>query len=274
MNRIVIYPTSYVIWGSRAKSHSMGSLARVGVSLLGLTLILSGIRFSFLFGKGKKKPDFGTDRAQPGPEAATPASATVLEVGDSTNTNSGELRTTLRLQVDPPFGPSYETLTLWHIQPAHAADVQAGKKLDIKIDQKNPQVIYPDGSLDWAFQRDPHEIRADKFYGLSRSIDKNTAEHMLRGMPAVARIVEVGSSYNMKNWGTMVALRLEITPPSGSPYRIVSQWEVQPTYVDQMKVGNTFDIKIDVQNPKVIFPVAPWALQTYLEEFTDEDMDN
>ncbi len=249
-------------------------LARMAICALGLSLALFGPLFSFLFGKGKKKPETVSERSEAGPVAAAPATATVLEVGDSTNTNAGELKTSLRLQIDPPFGPSYEALTIWYIQPAHAADVQVGKRLAVEIDQKNPQVIYPDDSLDWAFQRDARPVPPEHFYGLSRSIDKNTAARMLRATPASAKIVEVGNSYNMRGWGTSVALRLEVTPSNGSPYQVISLWEVQPPFIDQMKVGNTLAIKIDAQNPKVIFPAAGWALQTYLKEYTEDDMEN
>ncbi len=253
---------------------AVGPLVRIGVSGLGLSLILFGACFSFLFNKGKKKPESAADRSEAGAVAAGPATATVLEVGDSTNTNAGELKTSLRLQIDPSFGASYEALTIWYIQPAHATDVQVGKKLAIKIDQKNPQVIYPDDSLDWAFQRDARPVQPEHFYGLSRTMDKGTAARMVRATLASAKIIEVGNSYNMKGWGTSVALRLEVTPPAGAPYQVISVWEVEPPFLDQMRAGNTLAIKIDAQNPKVVFPAAAWARQTYLKEYTEDDMEN
>ncbi len=251
-----------------------GSLARVGVYALALPLVLFATLFSFLFNKGNKKPQPAPERSASGAGGVTPATATVLEVGDSTNTSAGELKTSLRLQIDPESGPSYEALTIWHIQPAHASDVQLGKKLAIKIDQKNPQVIYPDDSLDWASQRDGHPVRSENFYGLSRNIDRGTAARMVRATPASAKIIQVGNSYNMEHWGTSVSLRLEVAPPGGSPYQIISVWEVQPPFLDQIKAGNTLAIKIDAQNPKVIFPAAAWARQMYLKEYTEDDMEN
>jgi len=92
---------------------------------------------------------------------------------------------------------------------------------------------------------------------------------------ASAKIIELGSSYNSRNYGTMsVAMRLEVTPASGQPYQTISVWEIEPVHASEMQVGNSFPVKVDVKNPKIIFPDLHWAQQPDTMEFNEDDMTN
>jgi hypothetical protein len=90
---------------------------------------------------------------------------------------------------------------------------------------------------------------------------------------ATVTVVEVGSSYVSKNYGvTMATLRLEVSPASGAPYRIISEWEVQPAYIGEIQVGKSIPVKVDAQNPKIVFPAVAWAKQYSLDEGVEEDL--
>lgn len=249
-------------------------MAPVSAYGLGLLSFLLAIGLFNLFAKGDKKPqDVPARLAQ-----ATLATAKVIEVRNThtpSTINDEDLRVAMRLEVDPPFGPSYQTISIWHIQPAHVPDVKAGQTLSVKIDQQNPKIIFPDESLSWASQRDAREMGESDLYGLTQKLDKGTRARFDQSLPASAQVIEVGNSYNERSgYGMSVALRLQVTPADGSPYPVISVWEVQPTHAEDIQVGKTLEIRIDKQNPKVIFPVADWALQTYLKEYTEDDMEN
>lgn len=90
-----------------------------------------------------------------------------------------------------------------------------------------------------------------------------------------ARIVEVGSSYTSRTSGeTSVAVRLAITDAAGSAYEAISVWEVQPAHLADVQVGKLVPVKVERQNPKIIFPDVPWASQSGASEFDEEDMTN
>lgn len=92
---------------------------------------------------------------------------------------------------------------------------------------------------------------------------------------ATAKVIALGNSYVSRTYGSMsVGLRLEITPPFGEPYQVISVWEVQPIHVPEVQVGKTIPVKVDAKNPKVIYPDVPWAEQPDPTEFTEDDFAN
>jgi hypothetical protein len=214
-------------------------------------------------------------------EKATPGTGKVIEVGDSESSRDGDVFVALRLEVTPAGGAPYPVISLWYIKPTHQKDVQPGSVLDIMIDRENPRVIYPAKHLRWA--RQPiwqHEYGEERFRRKVR-LDKKTQARIDIAIPASARIVEVGNSYASTTVGsTSVAMRLEVTPPAGAgypggtPYPVISVWEVQPTQASEMRAGKVLNVRIDAQNPQVIYSGEPWATQTYTKEYTQADMEN
>ena len=121
------------------------------------------------------------------------------------------------------------------------------------------------------FLDDPHVIVVGR---ANRSM-KEYPKRLAQAIPAEAKIIEVGNSYNERNYGQMsVAMRLEITPEFGQPYQTISVWEIEPAHAHEIRVGKTLPIKIDKQNPKVIFSNVQWGSQTYLKEYNEDDMLN
>lgn len=110
---------------------------------------------------------------------------------------------------------------------------------------------------------------------LSRKSSQDDAIIQQATPGAVAKVIEVGASSVSRNYGDMsVALRLEVTPAYGQPYETISVWEIQPAQVNQVQVGQSVPIKVDVKNPKIIYPDVPWASQPWRGEFTEDDMEN
>jgi len=65
-------------------------------------------------------------------ETATPGVAKILEVGASAE-GAGGMDVVLRLEVTPQFGESFNAITVWSVEPAHFAEIQAGKSITVKI---------------------------------------------------------------------------------------------------------------------------------------------
>ncbi len=110
----------------------------------------------------------------------------------------------------------------------------------------------------------------------SRNSTKADELRIKQAIPgATAKVVALGNSYASKRYGTMsVGLRLEIMPPSGEPYPIISVWEIQPAHAPDVQVGCTIPVKVDAQNPKIIYPDVPWAEQPDPTEFNEDDFEN
>jgi hypothetical protein len=92
---------------------------------------------------------------------------------------------------------------------------------------------------------------------------------------STAKVIALGNSYVSRTYGSMsVGLRLEITPPFGESYQVISVWEIQPVHAPEVQVGKTFPVKVDAKNPKIIYPDVPWAEQPDPTEFTEDDFAN
>jgi hypothetical protein len=56
-----------------------------------------------------------------------------------------------------------------------------------------------------------------------------------------------------------VELTLEVTPHAGTTYRAHTNWLVDITALGFIQQGQETPVKIDVENPKIIYPNSPWA---------------
>jgi hypothetical protein len=88
-------------------------------------------------------------------ETATPGEAKIIEVGASAKGADG-MDVVLRLEVTPRFGESFNATTVWSVEPAHMAEIQARKSVPVKIAEiqsdksktKKFRSIFPD--VAWA----------------------------------------------------------------------------------------------------------------------------
>lgn len=82
-----------------------------------------------------------------------------------------------------------------------------------------------------------------------------------RATPAQATITayeEIGLSQKSTR-GKRVAIRftLNVEPTGKPPYTTTSCWDVLPMGIPQVQVGKTVAVKIDADDPKVVYPDIP-----------------
>lgn len=101
-----------------------------------------------------------------------------------------------------------------------------------------------------------------------QTAEKETAvktKRLQKALAAQATVVQVGQSRNTQGQGAIwVRLCLEVAPPSGAPYQVTVPWEVQPTAISQIQAGKKVSVKIDRENPKIIYPRVNWAEFSWL----------
>ena len=73
---------------------------------------------------------------------AAKATARIVKVGHSSNTRYGKISVFLTIEVEPPAGSPYEVATEWWVNPADASKLEVGRTLAVKIDARDPKVIY------------------------------------------------------------------------------------------------------------------------------------
>jgi hypothetical protein len=114
------------------------------------------------------------------------------------------------------------------------------------------------------------------YFVRSGRTEKALAGRMAQARPgAMAKVIELGSSYASRNYGDVsVAMRLEVVPAFGPAYQTISVWQIQPIHVTEVQVGKSLPVKVDAQNPKIIYPDVPWATQPDTTEFNEDDMTN
>lgn len=84
-------------------------------------------------------------------------------------------------------------------------------------------------------------------------------------LPADAKVVQVGRSQTLKNQGTVVVrLRLEIHRPEQSPYQATTAWEVGPAHIPKIQEGQSVAVKIDQDDPNIIYPRVSWAEYSWI----------
>lgn len=62
-------------------------------------------------------------------------------------------------------------------------------------------------------------------------------------------------SYGMRQ--LKVDLRLEVEAPSGEKYQVKTAWLVDEDVMPQIQPGASVSVKIDVEDPKIIYPNMP-----------------
>ncbi len=87
---------------------------------------------------------------------ALPAKARIIKIGHSSSSATyGDVLVHLTFEVMPPSGSPYELATECSIEPASVSKLEEGKVLNIKIDPKNPKVIFSSESWARALGQEP-----------------------------------------------------------------------------------------------------------------------
>ncbi len=73
-----------------------------------------------------------------------------------------------------------------------------------------------------------------------------------------ARGGTIGSESGVSNWARY-ELSLEVTPPGGAPYYTRTTWLVEIARMSMLQPGQQLSVKIDQQDPNLIYPNADWA---------------
>lgn len=112
---------------------------------------------------------------------------------------------------------------------------------------------------------------------IGRKVDsqiKDFPERFAQAMPTTAKIVEVGGVYTSRTYGTTsVGLRLEVDARFGPTYQAISVWEIKTTHAHDLE-GKTVNIRVDRQNPKIIYSDESWASQPVVREYDELDFSN
>jgi hypothetical protein len=105
---------------------------------------------------------------------------------------------------------------------------------------------------------------------------------MQKGAPGNAKIIEVGASRTGRSDQKMhVALRLEVNPQVGEPFKAITSWVIEPAHTVEIRAGASIPVKITeiqagkskTKKFKSIFPDVAWAKLYYWEqEFTEATM--
>ena len=78
--------------------------------------------------------------------------------------------------------------------------------------------------------------------------------------PAEAKVIQVGRSLLQKNQNTTnIRLRLEVTPKDRPPYQTTVTWDVEQAAIPKVQEGKQVPVKIDVENPNIVYPRVGWA---------------
>lgn len=86
------------------------------------------------------------------------------------------------------------------------------------------------------------------------------AARLAQATPAEAKVIQVGRSLDQKNQGTVnIRLRLEVNAPDRTPYQTTVTWDVQTASIPKVQEGKQVPVKIDVENPKIVYPRVGWA---------------
>ncbi len=117
----------------------------------GLFFLIVGIAFYGMYRTAKK------DRGRIA--QAIPATAKVIHVGDS-DASSGGIDIDLTFEVMPPNGAPYKAKTNWSVEPLSVSKVQIGCIVAVKIDVKDPQIIYSAENWSWGANQPPPNVRS------------------------------------------------------------------------------------------------------------------
>ncbi len=114
---------------------------------------------------------------------------------------------------------------------------------------------------------DPWVVLAVPFLAAALAIffmwRERLAEHRLleKTVRGTARIRKVHNwIYSAVTGATLTKLSLEVRPPSGIPYPIWPvEWYILPTAPVRVTEGLILDVRIDRQDPTVIYPAVDWV---------------
>lgn len=81
-----------------------------------------------------------------------------------------------------------------------------------------------------------------------------------RSIPGTARVLKVGSSMPSRSYGAIVMdLLIEVQRSGVPPYTLSTMWSVRPGWVDKMRPGYTFAIKVDPLDAQRLYSGEEWA---------------
>jgi Flp pilus assembly protein CpaB len=89
---------------------------------------------------------------------------------------------------------------------------------------------------------------------------------------ARAEVIGVGASHTNRESGeTSVRLRLRVVAEGREPYEAAVTWDVMPASIPEVQVGKQIAVKIDLQDPRIVFPSVDWARYSWLHAPTKSD---
>lgn len=79
-------------------------------------------------------------------------------------------------------------------------------------------------------------------------------------VPAAATLVSARVLAVHEAQGTqLMRVTLQVQPPAGEEYLAVSNWEVQIASASLLQPGQPLSVKVDPNEPKLVFPNFSWA---------------
>ena len=88
-------------------------------------------------------------------------------------------------------------------------------------------------------------------------------ERRSRGIDALATIVnirnELSEAKPHEHPEVRADLLLRVQPPQGEAYQTITSWLVQTQAVSNIQPGSSISVKIDAEDPRIIYPNVRWA---------------
>jgi len=133
--------------GSFSEGRSMWVGLLAGAITVGAVLLaVVGAVAWFVFGRREEKV-----RVQRVAESVPGGSARIIEIGSNSIASDQETAGfALRLEITPPTGDAYQTISRWIVKIDHYKDIRVGLVVPVRIDRLNPKIIYPEPK--WALQ--------------------------------------------------------------------------------------------------------------------------
>lgn len=119
----------------------------IGVIVIGAVLLtVVGAAAWFVVGRREEQA-----RVQRVTESRPGGTARILEIGSNAVASDQETAEfALRLEITPPIGDAYQTISRWVVEYDHRNEIRVGLVVPVKIDKLNPKIIYPEPA--WANQ--------------------------------------------------------------------------------------------------------------------------
>jgi hypothetical protein len=109
--------------------------------------------------------------------------------------------------------------------------------------------------IGWAVRR---SSRHTAVHHPSQQLEFEQRERM--AAPASATVVNarVVVHYPSRN-RQLVNVQLSVTPPGGRSYFTSANWDVEDTAMQGLQAGAQLAVRIDTQNPNIVYPNTGWA---------------